>query len=184
MNLINRILVILELVVLIVLSPACIMVLLLSRPSISKFFAPSLALLSAETPNPVQVISVGFLTLLFAFAILLLLLELRKPSVRRLKIQSTQGTEVLMTADAITQKLEYKLDALTNVMRVRPQVTAAGKNGVDVFVEVGTTVDVDIKAKTEEVAGVTRQVVEDELGLKVGKVQIKLDQMKAPAKKK
>lgn len=184
MNLINRLLIVLELIVLIVLSPILIVLLLISRPTLQRVVEPTLQTLSAQTANPAQVICVGILTLLFAFAILLILLEYPRSTSRRLRIQSVQGAEVLMTSDAITQQLEYALDALTGVIKVRAQVVAAGKNqGVDVFIELWTTADTDVKGKTEEAAGVSRQVIEDKLGLKVGRVQIKLDQMKLPVKK-
>lgn len=92
--------------------------------------------------------------------------------------------EVLISSDAITQQLEYSLDALTDVIKVHAQVLSAGKDkGVDVLVELSTTADVDVKGKTEEAAGVARHVIEDKLGLKVSRVQIKLDQIKIPTKK-
>jgi hypothetical protein len=167
-----------------VLSPILIVLLLVSRPTLQTLLAPTLATLSQGATNPAQVICVGILTLLFAFAILLILLEYPRSSARRLRILSVQGVEVLMSSDAITQQLEYSLDALSDVIKVRAQVVSAGKDkGVDVFVELWTTADADVKAKTEESAGVARHVIEDKLGLEVGKVQIKLDQVKAPAKK-
>ncbi len=184
MNFVNRVLVVLELIVLIVLSLACIGMLIFARPAIQNLVGPTLTALSAQAPNPSQVIGVGVLTLVFAFAILLLLLEVAPRGTPRLKIQSTQGVEVLMSAEAITTQLEYSLDALTDVLKVRAQVIGTNRGqGVDVFAEMWTTADVDVRAKTEEAAGVARQVIEDKLGLKVGKVQIKLDQMKAPAKR-
>jgi hypothetical protein len=184
MNLINRLLIVLELLVVIVLSPILIVLLMFSPPTLQTLLGQTLTTLSASKMNPAQVICVGILALLLAFAILLILLEYPRSTGRRLRIQSVQGAEVLMASDAITQQLEYSLDALTNVIRVHAQVVSAGKDkGVDVFVELWTTADADVKGKTEEAAGVTRQVIEDRLGLKVNKVQIKLDQMKAPAEK-
>ncbi len=184
MNLFNRILIVVELVLIILGSLGLIALLLLNRTVIQPTFDQVLALLSAQSLNAAHAVLIGVLTLIVAFAVLLLLLEFQPSSGRRLRIQSTQGIEVLMTADAITQQLEYTLDALTNVLRVRPRVSAVGKDeALDVFIEMWTTTDVDVKTKTEEAAGVARQVIEDKLGLKVGRVQIKLDQMKAPPKR-
>lgn len=184
MNILNRIIVVLELVVAIVLSAILITLLLVNRPLLLAVIDPSLKVLTDSLPNPSQVICVGILTLIFAFSILLLLLEYPRSTGKRLRIASAEGVEVLMTSDAITQQLEYSLDALSDVIKVRPQVTSAGKDrGVDVFVEMWTTADVDVKGKTEEAAGVARNVLESKLGLKVSRVQIKLDQMKAPPKK-
>lgn len=184
MNLINRLLVVLELLVAIILSPILIVLLLVNRALLLSSIEPALRTITADPPNPAQVICVGILTLIFAFAILLILLEYPRSTGRRLRVASAEGVEVLMTSDAITQQLEYSLDALTDVIKVRPQVASAGRDkGVDVFVEMWTTADVDVKGKTEEAAGVARNVLEGKLGLKVSRVQIKLDQMKAPAKK-
>src|SRR5512135_1303408 len=165
MNLVNRVLVVLELIVLIVLSLACIAMLIFARPAIQTLLGPGLTALSAPQTNPSQVIGVGIFTLVFAFAILLLLMEIAPRGIHRLKIQSTQGVEVLMSAEAITQQLEYSLDAISDVLKVRAQVVGTRKGqGVDVFAEMWTTADVDVRAKTEEAAGVTRQVLEDKLG--------------------
>jgi hypothetical protein len=51
---------------------------------------------------------------------------------------------------------------------------------LDVLVDLVTTPDVDVKQKTTEVMDVTRSVVEGGLGLRVGKVQIKMEKMKPP----
>ena len=50
------------------------------------------------------------------------------------------------------------------------------------MVDIATSADVDIKQKTDEVMDVARSVLEGGLGLHVGKVQIKIDQMKPPKK--
>ncbi len=184
MNLFNRILIVLELVVAIVGSLALIALLLVNRAAIQTLATPAITTLSAATINVAQVICLGVLVLVLAFAILLLLLEFQRTPVRRLRVETIQGAEVLMTPDAITQQLAYALDGLSSVIKVQPQVQAAPKNeGVDISIELWTTADVDVKAKTEEAAGVARQTVEDRLGLKVHKVQIKIEEMKAPARK-
>lgn len=184
MNLINRLVIVLELLAVIVLSPILIVLLLVSRATLQRVIAPTFQALTADAVSPSQVICVGVLTILFAFAILLILLEYPRSTAKRLRIQSASGVEVLISSDAITQQLEYSLDALTDVIKVHAQVLSAGKDkGVDVLVELSTTADVDVKGKTEEAAGVARHVIEDKLGLKVSRVQIKLDQIKIPTKK-
>ncbi len=181
MNFLNRILIVLGLVVMIIASLVLVVLMFLSRASIRNFLDTTPLLATDATLNAAQVVFIGILIVIFAFAILLILLEMLPSSIKRLKVQSVEGVEVLMSADAVTQQLDYTLDSLTDVIKVRAQVVGTNRGkGVDVFVEMWTTPDVDVKGKTEEAAGVTRQVIEDKLGLKVGKVQIKLDQMKAP----
>jgi uncharacterized alkaline shock family protein YloU len=88
----------------------------------------------------------------------------------------------MMSADAITTQLQYALDPLPGVLNVHPKVAKGKGDAVDVSVELATTSDVSIKQKTDEVMDVTRSVLEGGLGLRVGKVQIKIDQMKPPKK--
>jgi hypothetical protein len=184
MNLLNRILVVLSLIALIILSLLLMVSMLFLRPGIRNFFQTTPLLATDSALNGPQVVFLGILVLVFAFAILLTLLEMLPGSVKRVKVLSVQGAEVLMSADAVTQQLDFALDALANVIKVRTQIVGTNKGkGMDVFVELWTTPDVDVKAKTEEAAGVARQVIEDKLGLQVGRVQIKLDQMKAPLTK-
>ncbi len=185
MNLVNRVLIIMELLAAMALSILLIVLTLFNPAAIRQTLDPVVSALMPSPGNPAPVIFVGILFLVFAFSVLLLILELYRPGPSRLRLQSIQGAEVLVTADAVTQQLEYTLDALTDVIRVKPRVATGGKNhALDVFVELWTTADVDLQAKTQEIMGVTHQVIEDKLGLKVGKVQIKIDQVKSPNKTK
>ncbi len=181
MNVFNRVLVVIELVVLAILSVLLIALLLLNRAVLQSGIGGLSAGLNAAVMNVQPLVAVAVLLVLLALFLLLIALEFRRPGARRLRLQSVEGIEVLMTSGAITQQLEYALDSMSDILQVRPQVVANPKDeSVDVFIELLTTTDVDIKTKTEEAAGVARHVIEDKLGLKVGRVQIKLDQLKAP----
>jgi uncharacterized alkaline shock family protein YloU len=46
---------------------------------------------------------------------------------------------------------------------------------VDLFVELETSPEVNVPKKTQEVIAAAKQVMEEQLGLKVGKVQVQLD---------
>jgi uncharacterized alkaline shock family protein YloU len=181
MNLLNRILILMQLIALVVLAPILIIMLLFFRGGLRAIFEQPFAALSADAVNASQIICVGILTLIAAFSILLILLELQRGAPHRMRIQSVQGTEVLMTSDAITQQLEYALEALTDVIRVRPRLQSAGKGHlIDADIELWTAPPVDVQAKTQEVTDVARQVLEERLGLKVGKIRIRIDQMRVP----
>ena len=45
-------------------------------------------------------------------------------------------------------------------------------NAVDIRLDIEAAPDVDIPMKTEEVVQVTRDIIEDELGLRMGKLDI------------
>jgi hypothetical protein len=88
----------------------------------------------------------------------------------------------MMSSDAITSQLEYALDGLPGVLKVQPKVARGKSDAVDVAIDLTTTSDVDVKQKTDEVMDVARTVLEGGLGLRVGKVQIRIEQSKPPKK--
>lgn len=182
MNLINRTIVVFLLLAAFVFSCAGFLVMLFSRNNIATTVQPTLSALS----DPAQVFPLLFclaLALLVAiFSVLLLYVELMPGGKVRMRLKSIQGADVMMSADAITTQLKYALDPLPGVISVEPKVSKGKNDAVDVTVELATTSDVSVKQKTDEVMDVTRTVLEGGLGLRVGTVQIKIDQMKPPKK--
>jgi hypothetical protein len=117
-----------------------------------------------------RVIIGGALVLL---CLLLLWLELRKPKKKTIRVQQVAGGEASISVDSIGQRLAYNIDQLPDVVKVSPQI-ASRSRGVDVELVLETSPDVDVPMKTEEVLQVTREVVEDRMGLKLGKVEVKI----------
>lgn len=184
MNLINRAFVILLLLIVLVTSCASIFVILFGRSTLSAAVQPTLTAITDSNFNLTQLLCMGIAVLVFAFSILFLYLELMPTGKMRMRLKSIQGAEVMMSADAITSQLSYALDPLPGVIRASPRVSRGKGDTLDVSVELVTTADSDVKTKTEQVTEVTRNVLEGGLGLRVGKVTIKVDQMKAPSKPK
>jgi hypothetical protein len=83
------------------------------------------------------------------------------------------GGETLISTDSIEQRLAYNIDQLPDVVKVVPHITGRSR-GVDVDLLLETSPEIDIPMKTEEVLEVTRQVIVERMGLKLGKVQIKI----------
>jgi hypothetical protein len=120
-----------------------------------------------------------------ALMIFLLWLEVRRPGTRTIEIaRSTGGSTIRISTAAVADKIKEQVNAVAGVIDAK--VNATGRNrAVEVKLDVVAAKDVDLLAKAEEVAAVTRQVVEDQLGLKLtGKPQvaIKASQSKAPSK--
>ena len=108
------------------------------------------------------------------FVLLVLLwLELRRPRKKAIRAQKLAGGEALIATDSIEQRLAYNIDQLPDVVRVQPHVTGRLR-GVDVDLLLETSPDIDIPMKTEEVLEMTRQVITERMGLKLGKVQVKI----------
>ena len=180
MNFINRTLIVMLLFFGALFSCVTIASLLFFRPNVAATFQPALSALTSDPLGAPQLFCIGVAILVLVFSILLLYLELMPSGKMRMRLKSIQGADVLMSADAITTQLQYALDPLPGVIRATPKVFKGKGDAVDVMVDMTTTSDVDVKQKTDQVMDVARTVLEGGLGLRVGKVQIKLEQMKPP----
>ncbi len=105
--------------------------------------------------------------------IFLLTLEVWRPPRRTVRVLKVSGGEAELTIDAIAQRLVYRVDQLADVVSVRPKVSA-GRRGVDVQLDLETSPDIDVPAKTEEVCGVVRDVIEERMGLKLRRIRVKV----------
>ena len=177
MNVVNRLFVVLLLLVIIVLAAVIVIAPRQSLEVGQQAFETGIRWIDFwSTPQywPLfasgRVIVGGALVLL---CLLILWLELRKPRRKTIKVQQVAGGEASIAVDSIAQRLEYNIDQLPDVVKVSPRITGTSR-GVDVELVLETSPDVDIPMKTEEVLQVTREVVEERMGLKVGKVEVKI----------
>jgi hypothetical protein len=100
-------------------------------------------------------------------------LELRRPRKKIIRVQKMAGGEAHITTDSIAQRLAYNLDQLPDVIKVSPRITGRAR-GVDIDLLLETSPEIDVPMKTEEVLQVTREVVGERMGLKLGKVQVQI----------
>lgn len=100
-------------------------------------------------------------------------LELRRPRKRTIRVQKLAGGEANITVESIEQRLAYNVDQLPDVVKVNPRINGKAR-GVDVDLMLETSPDIDIPMKTEEVLEVTREVIVERMGLKLGKVQVNI----------
>ena len=105
--------------------------------------------------------------------LILIWLELRRPRKRTIRTQKLSGGEAHITVDSIEQRLAYNIDQLPDVVKVNPHIDGRAR-GVDVNLLLETSPDIDVPMKTEEVIEVTREVIVERMGLKLGKVQVKI----------
>jgi uncharacterized alkaline shock family protein YloU len=109
--------------------------------------------------------------IVFVPAIILLWLEVRRTARDTIRISKVSGSEAHLSTQAVAQSLIYYVDALEGVVRVRPRLAADAK-AISVRLDVETTPDVDVRAKTEEISQTARNVIEDRLGLKLKRLNI------------
>lgn len=106
--------------------------------------------------------------------VVLLYLQVRRRPGFGVPVQQAQEGEAEIAVDSITDRLVYHLDPLPGVLNVGPKITPH-RGGVEVTLDVEMAVDVDMPANIDEISTVTRQVIEDELGLKLrGKPKLNL----------
>jgi hypothetical protein len=115
-----------------------------------------------------------------ALLISLLLLEVRGPARHAIRVQRVQGGEVSVTAESLVEQLQYHIDQLADVISVKARV-APRSGGVDVEVRLRTGAGANVPEKAEQVLEITRQVVEDKLGLKLArKPRVSIHAMPTP----
>lgn len=176
MNVLNRLIVSLLLVLAIVLTPVSIVLALLAPATLAGFFTSiGRAFVEGASAAFAQFVCVGIALLVFVVSIVLLFLELQRPPSRRLRVQQVSDGQVEVTDEAIVQRVAYTVSQLADVLRVHPRVAPANKGtAVDVFIEMETNPEVNVPQKTQEVINAVKQMLEQQMGLAVNKIQVQL----------
>lgn len=130
-------------------------------------------LTAVQTDNPVYFIvgqaAVGVGALLVLGTLLFFeVMTLRKRGVR---IRTPEGGTAELDTLSVARRLQWSLDGLADVIAVAPFVRPRG-NAVDIRLEIETAPDVDIPMKTDEVVEATRAIVEQDMGLRLGKLDV------------
>lgn len=175
MNVFNRLVVIVLLVVSMIVLPV-VLVLVPARPEIVTIIGQQGLswLMAMSRQNQLTFILGGasLAVLVFVVCGLLLWLELRRPHGKVVRVHQVSGDTAKVTTDSIARRLEYNIDQLADVISVKPKIASKGK-GVQVRLNVETGPEIDIPAKTEEISKVAREVIEERMGLKLaGKIEI------------
>jgi len=95
-------------------------------------------------------------------ALVFLWLELRRRTRKTVRVHQVSSGEVELSVASIGQSLEYFVNGLEGVIRVKPKIVSKGK-AVDVILNVETRPDVNVLSKTNEICEVARDVVEGRL---------------------
>jgi hypothetical protein len=102
-----------------------------------------------------------------------LLIELWPRRRRGVRIHTREGGSAELDTTSVARRLAWHLDQLAEVITVIPDVKARGSS-VDVRLEVETAPDVDVPMKTDEVVEVTRDIIEQDMGLRLGKLDVRI----------
>jgi hypothetical protein len=98
-------------------------------------------------------------------------LELWAGQRRGVRIRTVDGGSAEVDTASVSRRLEWHLDQLAEIIRVVPTVRSRG-GSVDLKLEIEAAPDVDIPMKTDEVVEVTRDIIEQDMGLKLGKLDV------------
>ncbi|MEX1021336.1 MAG: hypothetical protein WDZ49_16870 [Litorilinea sp.] len=114
-------------------------------------------------------IAVGVVGLLiFGFLISLTVFAGRRQGVR---IRTAQGSSAELDTTSISRRLTWHLDQMSEVISVVPLISARG-GAVNIKLEIETAPDIDVPMKTDEVVAATREIIEQDMGLKLGKLDV------------
>ena len=103
-----------------------------------------------------------------ALLVWLLLLQVRGPARRTIRVRKVNGAIVGVTTESLSERLKYHLDQLADVINVKVKVAPRGDN-VDVELDVQTGTEVNVPEKAAQVLEIARQVIEDKMGLKLAR---------------
>jgi hypothetical protein len=171
MNLVNRVLIVVVLLLLILscsvlfIAPAAVFSWLSAW---SAYFGRLFGAAQAFTrPWVVQKV----LGILFALAIdiilvLLVFLEVRRGSPRAIRVESTSGGEVKVAVSSIADRLRYEIDQLAGVLRVKAKVSGK-RHGVVIVLDVQTVAGIDVPERAARIVEVAQLVTEEKMGLKL-----------------
>jgi hypothetical protein len=168
MNAVNRVWGVLTLLVAI---PLCTILLVFPMPVLEAVGVQSAALL--DFVSRLQWYVRVPLGILFAVAldivfILLIVLEVRRPTPKAIRVKKAAGGQVQVSVGSIADRLKYEIDQLSNVLRTKPKVLTK-RGGVVLELDVETAAEIDVPAKAEQIVETARRVVEEKMGLKLAR---------------
>lgn len=180
MNTINRIVVV---VLLAVLAISCC-VLSVGAKWIVPVIAEQLKMLAGplDSLSTVSALIIGAAIGLASVFVLvcLIILEIRPPKAKFIRVEKASGGEVELNASSIVDRLRQEVDALPGVINVRPKI-ATKRNGVVVELKADVAEGLDLPIQGERIADTIRKVIEETIGLKMAKLpKISLRTVRSP----
>ncbi len=112
---------------------------------------------------------------LIVVALILLVLELRRPRRLTVKVRQGSGGVVELATESVARGLEYHIAQLPGITKVRPRVTSLG-SAVRVMLDLETDPSMDVAGKSEEIIQLAHEIVQGRLGIKLANVTVNLRQ--------
>ncbi len=100
--------------------------------------------------------------------------EIRPDRPAGVQVHTEAGSRALVTIDSVERRLAWHIDQLEDVITVAPHVRAQGRL-VNVVLDLRTSPEIDVPAKTDEIIRVARQVLTERMGLLAGKIEVRIE---------
>lgn len=168
MNVVNRIVVVVALLVLI---PICTVLLLLPLQVLGVLqgqLAAVADVLGQLIPWTLLVGGILFALTLDIILVLIVFVEVRRPTRKAIRVDRAAGGEVQISVASISDRLEYEVDQIASVLRSKAKVSAR-RRGVLIEIDVETASGVNVPEKAEQIVETVRHVAEDQVGLKMAR---------------
>jgi hypothetical protein len=117
-------------------------------------------------PLALQVIGIFLALIVDLVAVLLIILEVRRPAARSITVQQAAGGRVTLSIASIVDQLKIEVGRLPEVLQVKPQVTAK-RDGVLVNLDAKIEAEAGLANKAERIVETVRHLVEQKMGLKL-----------------
>ena len=180
MNVFNRIVMILGILIWLFLL-ALVLVVLLTEPLMLVDWLNQAS--EAVEAYLFNVLLFRYIVLAIAIALLalliLLIFELSRRRSKTVKVRQVGSGDAQLSVVSISQNLRHQIGSLSGIVRVKPRVTSRGK-AVDVVLDLETSPDVHVPSKTDQALQVARTVVEEKLGIKLRRITANIKQSPLP----
>jgi uncharacterized alkaline shock family protein YloU len=129
--------------------------------------------------NPMSITPLGRVELFVAAAIivvasvLIVQAEIRPDRRRGVHLAQVKGGMAELSTDSIAGRIKQAAEAMPDVRQVTPSVASRGRS-VDVHVGLIANPGIDVSQKANDVVQAVRDLVEKDIGVKVGKLQVNI----------
>ena len=100
--------------------------------------------------------------------VLLIILEVRRPARKAIRVEQAAGGEVQISVASIADRLRYEVDQLPGILRTKAKVSSK-RGGVVAELDVETAAGITVPEQAEQIVETARQVVEEKMGLKLAR---------------
>lgn len=169
MNAVNRVLMVLILLVAIVLCSVVLVFPVRVLDAVAEQSADLVGLLNGLEWYVRLAMGIVVALIIDALLVFLIVLEVRRPSRKAIRVEKAAGGEVLIGVASIADRVRYEVDQLPGVLRTRPKVTGK-RAGVVVELDVEGATTINVPEQAEQIVRVVQRAVEEDMGLKLARL--------------